>query len=72
MTNQLPDRVETVILLDSFGADLEKFQANPDAAAKYLSYGESSRDEHLNASESAAYTSVASLIPNLNQTVTKE
>jgi hypothetical protein len=37
-----------------------------------LSEGEHPRDETLDAAELAAYTAVASLILNLDETVTKE
>ena len=50
----------------------QRFAANPAAAKEYLSYGESPSNTHLNASELAAYTTVASLMLNLNETVTKD
>ena len=71
-TGRLPDQVESSILLDTFGQGLDTFSRNPEAALKYVSHGESPRDEHLNVRELAAYTSVASLILNLNQTIVKE
>ena len=45
---------------------------NSDAAAKLLTQGESPRLESLDANEFAAYTMVASLLLNLDETVTKE
>ena len=71
-TGRLPDQVESSILLDTFGQGLDTFSRNPEAALKYVSHGESPRDEHLNVRELAAYTSVASLILNLHQTIVKE
>jgi hypothetical protein len=50
----------------------QKFTANPNAAAQYLSYGDSPRNSHLQVSELAAYTTIASLVLNLNETVTKD
>ena len=41
------------------------------AALKLLSVGESPRDEKLDAAELAAWTMVASVILNLDETVTK-
>ena len=41
-------------------------------AQKYLAQGEAPRDEKLDARELAAYATVASLILNLDETVTKE
>ena len=46
--------------------------AIPRRRRSYLSQGESPRDEKLDASELAAYTTVASLILNLDETITKE
>jgi hypothetical protein len=51
---------------------MDRFKTQPDAAAKYLSAGEYPRDEKLDVKELAAYTSVASLIMNLDETLTKE
>jgi hypothetical protein len=55
--------------LDSFGA---KYGSDPKAAEAYLSYGESKRNIKTNVAELAAYTTVASLMMNLDETVTKE
>jgi len=71
-TARLPSTSETTILLDSFHYQLDDFKTNAEAAVKYVSQGEYPRDQHLDTSELAAYTSVASLILNLNRTVTKE
>ena len=45
---------------------------DPDAARKLVSYGEYPRNEKLNVSELAAYTTVASLILNLDELLTKQ
>ena len=58
--------------LDAFVDNLELFKAKPDAALKYVSHGEYPRDAKLDVSELAAYTTVTSLILNLNETVMKE
>jgi hypothetical protein len=71
-TARAPKSAETAVLEDAFLENLERFRAKPDAAAKYVSHGESPRDAALNVSELAAYTSVTSLILNLNEVVTKE
>ena len=72
VTARQPDLLERGVLLDSFDEELEHFKKNPDAALEYVSHGESPRDEYLNVSELAAYSSVTSLILNLNQTIVKE
>lgn len=55
--------------LDRFSA---MYKADSAAAERYLRYGDSPRDSHLDAAEHAAYTAVASLILNLDETITKE
>jgi hypothetical protein len=71
-TARAPKLAESAILADAFGQNLELFKKTPDAALKYVSYGEYPRDPQLDVSELAAYTSVTSLILNLNETVMKK
>jgi hypothetical protein len=70
-TARLPKPAESDVLVASFNRELRRFNARPDAALKFVSIGEYPRDERLNVSELAAYTTVASLILNLSETVTK-
>ena len=67
-----PKAAESAMLLDAFRREPRTVQVKPDAALKYVSYGEYPRDAGLDVSELAAYTSVTSLILNLNETVMKE
>jgi hypothetical protein len=67
-----PNPVESRVLLDHFRYELDKFKTNPDSAVRFARQGEYARDESLDAVELAAYTSVASLILNLDEVVTKE
>ena len=71
-TARAPKRAEAAVLEDAFVDNLELFKSKPDAALKYVSHGEYQRDAKLNVSELAAYTSVTSLILNLNEVVMKE
>jgi hypothetical protein len=71
-TARLPEAAETELLLGALADDLARFKAKPDAALKFVKQGEAPRDEQLDVPELAAYTSVASLILNLDETVTKE
>jgi hypothetical protein len=71
-TARLPKATEAAVLEDAFLENLELFTAKPDAALKYVSHGEFARDARLDVSELAAYTSVTSLILNLNEVVMKE
>jgi hypothetical protein len=67
-----PSAPASGLLLDSFQHYLDTYLTRPEAALKLVSAGESPRDEKLNVAELAAYTTVASLILNLDETVTKE
>ena len=71
-TARTPKRSEAAVLEDAFVDNLELFKSKPDAALKYVNHGEHQRDAKLNVSELAAYTSVTSLILNLNEVVMKE
>ncbi|HEY6989097.1 MAG TPA: DUF1553 domain-containing protein [Bryobacteraceae bacterium] len=67
-----PRDAEGKVLLDSFNAFDAKYRADPKAAEEYLSYGEAERNKNLNTADLAAYATVASLIFNLDEAVTKE
>jgi len=71
-TGRRPNAKESQVLSDSLHYSLDRFQTRPENATKYLSLGEHPRDPKLDVKELAAYTSVASLIINLDETVTKE
>jgi hypothetical protein len=71
-TARRPRPAEQRVLGDSFRYHLDRYQTGRDAALKLLSEGEHPRDETLDARELAAYTAVASMILNLDETVTKE
>jgi hypothetical protein len=71
-TARPPSSKKGGVLLRSFYHYLDNYQTHPEDARKLVSVGESPVDEKLNVSELAAYTTVASLILNLDETVTKE
>ncbi|MBI3681657.1 MAG: DUF1553 domain-containing protein [Acidobacteria bacterium] len=71
-TARHPKPNEAGLLADSFRNQLDYYQTDREAALKFLSQGDSPRDEKLDASELAAYAAVASLILNLDETVTKQ
>ena len=71
-TGRLPSAAESRVLAESLHYSLDKFQTRPDSAIKYLKVGEHPRDQAIDAQELAAYTTIASLIINLDETVTKE
>lgn len=63
---------ELPILLASLQRQLDEYRQDPAAAKSFLSAGEHPRNEALDASELAAYATVAGLILNLDEAVTKE
>jgi hypothetical protein len=54
------------------GRQLAEYRRDPAAAKKLLEVGESPVDAKLDPSELAAWTTVASTILNLDETITKE
>ncbi|MBL8211795.1 MAG: DUF1553 domain-containing protein [Bryobacterales bacterium] len=71
-TSRMPRSRELDVLLSSYRNQLDLFQTEAGAAEKFLQQGESKRDESLPAPELAAYATVASLILNLDETITKQ
>ncbi|MBI3209590.1 MAG: DUF1553 domain-containing protein [Candidatus Solibacter usitatus] len=67
-----PRSGEGEVLMANYRNRLDYYQTNRDAALKLLSQGDSKRDETFDASELAAYASVASLILNLDEVITKQ
>jgi hypothetical protein len=72
VTAEPPGAQAGEILLDSYNYYRDLYASDRDAALEYLTQGESPRDETLNPSELAAYSTIASLILNLDAAVTKE
>ena len=60
------------VMLETFNAQLAVFQADPEAALALLATGESGRDESLNPAQHATWTVLASMILNLDETLTRE
>ena len=55
-----------------FQFQLDQFQKDPQSAVKLISAGEYPINQKLDVVELAAYTTMASLILNLDQTISKE
>ncbi|HEY2934388.1 MAG TPA: DUF1553 domain-containing protein [Acidobacteriota bacterium] len=72
VTGRLPSAGEAGILRKSLEYHVDYFSRTPGAAGAYLQHGESSSDGALDPREVAAYAAVASLMLNLDETVTKE
>ena len=71
-TAHRPTPEAEAVLLDSFDDYLGRYQADRAAALGLVNVGESPRDETLDIAELASYTMVASLILNLDRTITKD
>jgi len=71
-TARVPTEQERNILLASLDYYEEAYRNDSEAAEKFVSQGESPRDSKLDVKELAAYTAVASLIMNLDETITKQ
>ena len=67
-----PRTAEMSSILRAHERFLARFKADPAAAESYLKQGESARDMALDAAELAASATVASLILNLDEAVTKD
>jgi hypothetical protein len=67
-----PTRAESKIILAGLDRRLEKYRRNPEAAEKLVRIGDAKTNEKLDPSELAAYTATASIILNLDETLTKE
>src|SRR6185436_1470617 len=72
VTARPPTADEEKILRRTFEANVEQFWKNPEAARKLITTGESKPDPKVDVAELAAMTTVASLILNLDETITKE
>jgi hypothetical protein len=67
-----PKEAERTILLQSLERRLARFREHPETAKQLLGVGEAPLDPRFDATELAAYATVANLILNLDEMVTKE
>ena len=67
-----PDLETRSILADAFAGHFDQYQIDRAGALLLVSAGESPRNETLDIAELAAYQMVASLILNLDQTITRD
>jgi hypothetical protein len=71
-TAREPDPAVRSVLVDAFSGHLVRYRSNRGAALQLVSAGQSARDQTLDIAELAAYQMVASLILNLDATITKD
>ncbi len=67
-----PSPGEVRVLSEALAKFEDFYKRDPKAAAQFLTQGESPRGASLEAHELAAYTGVASLLLNLDETITRE
>ena len=67
-----PNPAEEKILLATLNEFQKRYAGDRSSALKLLAEGESPHNSKLNITELAAYTSVASMLLNLDETITKE
>jgi hypothetical protein len=70
-TARRPRAAEAAVLTKVFEDQLVAYQKEPKAAEKLLHVGESSRNDKLHAAEVAAWSVVASVVLNLDETITR-
>jgi hypothetical protein len=71
-TGRIPDAQERAVLLASAQDALADYRLHSGEAAQLLTVGASRSDSRFNPSELAAWTTVASIILNLDETITKQ
>ena len=71
-TARPPREKERGVLRDVYQQSYQHYRTNSEAAEKLISTGEAQRDESLDPVEHAAMTIVASMILNLDETLTRE
>lgn len=71
VTAREPGRVELSVLLDAWNSEWQRCRDDPAAANSLLKVGESQSDARLDRAELAAFASVARLLLNLNEAITK-
>ncbi len=70
-TARPPQSAERDVLLSVFNVQLARFRENQSAAVELVQVGESVPNQQLDTQELAAWTTVASIILNLDETITK-
>jgi len=71
VTARYPNATEKAILKATLEKHLAKYKQNPEAAKKLISVGESPLNQKLDAPELAAYSMLANLLLNLDETLNK-
>ena len=71
VTSRKPARDEAKVLVDVFNQQLAMYRSEKDAGAKLIAVGNFKSDSSLDQAELAAYTTLANMLLNLDETITK-
>lgn len=71
VTSRFPTQSELQVLVETYGEERQRFERDPDAIAKLLSVGDSDIPQDNDKVNLAAFASVARLLLNLNEAITK-
>ncbi len=71
VTARSPEKEEAEVVLNALTMHRDRYDSDKAAAATLIAYGESKADAALDPAELAAYTLVANLLLNLDESVTK-
>lgn len=71
-TSRLPSKNELNIIRNTLKREQNNYAAHPESATAFIKIGESQTSKNINPIEHAAWTTVASLIMNLSETLTRE
>lgn len=71
-TGRFPNAAELEVLTKRLARLRERFAKDADEAKKLIAVGESKADPRVNVTDLAAYTSLASVMLNLDETISKE
>ena len=71
-TSRRPTAEEREVLLQVYRENRERFREDPDAAKQLIEVGDSEPSGSLDTCDLAAWTVVANLILNLDETITRE
>jgi hypothetical protein len=71
-TGRTPNTAELAILRTNLQTYLQRFQQSPTLAKEFVSHGESPRNETLDVTALAARTAVASVLMNMDESISKD
>jgi len=71
VTGRRPTVAESAVLLDELQEQIKAFASDPQTAQRLLAVGDSITDDKLKTEELAAWTMVARLLLNLDESITK-